>query len=414
MSTRIKIPILTPCKKMRRQGDYFGCIHFGECDVAPDGDKMQACPQFDSAGPRGKAASVVASQKKTFVIPCDNLGLPTGKTTPCLTCAGKKDVVIRVCSVHKECTESILATGMKCCGTCEDHTGRKAKPSIAPLRTISIGLPTGRDHGHYNCSLIRWQGKLLLASRKGWSNSTIHLSGLTEDYLVEWTRKLDITVPTAPMRGVEDPRLFVLRGELWLSFHGYPLAHAPRTSIVLAKLTKDLSVGQVIVPDYPERAAWEKNHVFFEHDAAMHCVYQTSPGHHVLRFDDSYLAVSDSQYNTTGFVIPSVTLRGGASPVLHKGEWYHWIHTVQNPNGGHTYGLGLYTFAATPPFAVRRRVPFVMMTADGHLPKQPKKSVLFPCGAIVEDGRWRISMGLHDIASQVVEFGEADVERILR
>lgn len=108
-------------------------------------------------------------------------------------------------------------------------------------------------------------------------------------------------------------------------------------------------------------------------------------------------------------------MRGGASPVLHNGMFYHWFHgsTVQD-NGRRLYNCGVVCFAANPPFEILRYTPEPIDVADPSVePKAEKSDVIFPCGAVVYGDCWAVSMGINDSFSEIRFYPLEDVEKRL-
>src|ERR1700748_1981889 len=88
------------------------------------------------------------------------------------------------------------------------------------MTTIEIeGLP---DERNFNNSICEFEGKLLMAYRaEDQDNGVlphIKICELDEDFKPSRITKVHIEQPTPQTNLFEDPRLFVYRGELWLSF----------------------------------------------------------------------------------------------------------------------------------------------------------------------------------------------------
>ncbi|NQU26446.1 MAG: class I SAM-dependent methyltransferase [Candidatus Nealsonbacteria bacterium] len=154
------------------------------------------------------------------------------------------------------------------------------------------------------------------------------------------------------------------------------------------------------------------NHHFFDHDGTMHAVYHASP-HQVLRLSGSRTELLPP----TGDALVGCrwgVARGGAPPVLVGDQWYHWFHaTTWLPDIHSVYLLGLYTFDAKPPFRVRRTCPMPLYAVDGKRPDLGTPFCVFPCGAVFENGRWLLSMGLWDDRIRLLEIAADEVEQRL-
>jgi len=360
---RITLPVV--CTHFRYTPKQYGCAKHGECAHTED---WTACEDFAAVQRAGVTPKPVAASEYQECGGC------TGKAT------AKKPVT--------------------------------AQANISPNRVVKIRLPEGPNHGHYNCGLLEWRGELLLASRLGWSGSRtwLHeLGGMYEDYQPRWSRDLNLRDPKANL-GVEDPRLFVFRDRVHVAVSGYELGETKRTSQLVFAMNDELTAGQAVDVGYYNRAMWEKNWQFFEHDGELHCVYSIAP-HLVLRFNANGVPAA---YQTQAKIkIGGVQhYRGGAPPVRVGDEYYHWFHTVASVGGITVYGLGLYVFEARPPFAIKRFVPSVILQADTKIPDW-NKSVVFPCGALLRGSEWLISYGQNDRECRLAWFSVADVERML-
>ncbi len=280
---------------------------------------------------------------------------------------------------------------------------RKRKRAVGPVpeRIIRIGLPE-----HFNCSIFEYQGRCLLASRQGEFTGRIFLTELGPDFQPLATVPLDIEHPRA-LSGVEDPRLFSFRGRLHCAFTGVDDAGPARqTHQLVCRLGDDFRVEKVWLPQFAGRAQFEKNWQFFEHRGSLYSIYAVRP-HIVLRHRRHQAELAAQ----TAAPLPWADhhLRGGAPPVRVGDEYYHFFHTMKESGGHPEYAVGLYTFAAQPPFAICRVAPGPILCPDQYdRPAGFDKSVAFPCGAMLHNGRWIISYGYHDSESRVAVF-EADV-----
>jgi FkbM family methyltransferase len=216
--------------------------------------------------------------------------------------------------------------------------------------------------------------------------------------------------------GCEDPRPFEHAGRLYVAFVGvWRRGGAIATSQLYALLRDDLTVETVFRPDLPGRQ-WpkEKNWGFFSRGGELYAVYSVHPRHVVLRLDgDRAEKVADEPYPwgwSGGF------LRGGAPPVLVGDRFYNWTHGRLHHDGTSTYSVGLYTFAADPPFrplaAVERPLLWAN-AAEAATTDRGNLAVVFPCGASLEDGRWTVTAGWNDNRLKRLVWDAAEVQLLL-
>ncbi len=358
--------------------------------------------------PRRRSEPVVNSG------PCPHLGgraEPPNDFDSCRTCGGTIQLPVFQCALHGECNPnpSKSADVVRSCKDCYDHPSRKLPPPIEPIRVVRIDdstLPRGKSDRAFNASIFRFQDRLLLAYRTDWAGAHVHIATLDEDY-----RPVGPVVTLAGLfhatqanYGREDPRLFEFKGRLHVAYIGVSGQSGP-THQMYARLTDDLKVEKVFAPRYPFRAAWEKNWSMFEYEGLLLAVYQTGPTHRVIRIEGEHALPFVESPNSLPW--SGGLLRGGAPPVRTGSTFTHWFH------GGHGQhrNVGVNEFEAKPPFRVVRQ-------ASGAMFEQPDNEgnycrCAFPCGAILEGGIWKVSMGINDRRIEIREWSADDVERAL-
>lgn len=283
---------------------------------------------------------------------------------------------------------------------------RRPFPTLRKVRLDGGRLAGGASLWHSNATLIRWRGKLLLAYRVGWSKSEVWWCELHgPDYLPGQSTKLNLTHAHAKL-GREDPRFFIHRDRLHVAFAGVEGPQGP-CSQLYARLTDDLRVERVFYLDYPRRDVWMKNISLFSHDGQLYAVDRISP-HCVLRVDDQGRA--EDAYQTAN-VRPWLggVLRVGSSPFRVGDEYVAWFHGKLVTAGVARYSCGVYRFRAEPPFEVTYQTPEPLAWGDMATRPQGWFANWFVCGAILEDGKWIVSGGVHDRNIEIWEYPEGIV-----
>lgn len=280
-----------------------------------------------------------------------------------------------------------------------------------PVRFDHNNLCVGVGGLRFNCSMVKYGDGYLLCFRNGWEGSELFMVKLNSEFKEEdfW--------PLFPLNhyeanfGREDPRLFWHRGRLHVSYIGVSTNGGFHTSQLYARLTEDFRVEEVFYPHYSKRTFWEKNWVFFSYDNQLYAVYTVNP-HRVLKIDGNVakLAYEESWSPER----EGGEMRGGASPILLDDEWYSFYHDNVALNVTHRkrYRTGLYTFSNTPPFRPKRYVPGMLLEATPT--KNNYADVVFPGGAVLENGQWAVAHGVHDRSSEIYFFDASVVERSLR
>jgi hypothetical protein len=208
----------------------------------------------------------------------------------------------------------------------------------------------------------------------------------------------------------EDPRLWVYRDELYVSFTGVT---NNRIRIFYGKITlpkvADGSpvVKEVYMPTFPGRLdVVEKNWAFFEHtDGELYCVYSMTP--HIILKVNGELAEIASQYALKNVYLPNGVLHGGAV-IKYDNLYWHFFHSFtevgRSPDHpldheGRIYNYSAYTFDNR--FNIVNWMYEPLYKAD--LTTKPEgylHSVTFPAGIVVEtrgaEPHFKVACGCHD------------------
>lgn len=278
-------------------------------------------------------------------------------------------------------------------------------------------FPTGAlllaDHC-LNPSVWKHQGRVYMAYRRGIGNARIALAELAGDtpaglQQILWQRELALPLVGMADRGHEDPRLFTFQGVLHVAYTGCTRQRGETiASVCYARLGDDGSVQEAFQPQFPGRRPQEKNWSFFEHAGVLHAVYAISGQRTILRIDGDRATVAQAYPQTLEYA--GGEPRGGASPVLHRGEWYAFFHGVIGTGAERIYTAGLHTFETQPPFRIMRRIRLPVMIpqhADRPSPKLPH--CVYPAGAMLGSD-WIVSLGYYDRWCELAAFPAADIE----
>jgi predicted GH43/DUF377 family glycosyl hydrolase len=327
----------------------------------------------------------------------------------CGECGGAKDVF--VCERYDVNATRAKSDKVKSCHGCGEFRPVEAA-AVSAAKFDKASLYPEKPGIRFNPSMTPHRGGFAFLYRSGWQGSGIYAVQLAADLTPQSApKKLRLRVQGHANYGKEDPRLFTHAGKLHVSYAGVVgKRYGTHVNQCFARLTDAFDTEDTFAPHYPDRNQWEKNWGFFDYKNDLFAVYTINP-HCVLRVrsNDAELA-----YETP---FPSRweggELRGGAAPVLHRGEFYSFFHDRIDAHGKPTYRMGVYTFAARPPFRVTRFCPSPILSADPRTNPDNYANVIFPGGAAVDRDSWLIAAGIHDRYCEILRIPLAEIERRL-
>lgn len=350
----------------------------------------------------------------------NKLGLTrAGRTVPLNECARTR------LPCHTQVGEGDMPPDVVACETC---TLRTSMPSRATRDKLPL------PDGHFNPSMIVYDGKLILATRDSWGHSKValwELKNTKTDWTGDWSAdpigSFGSDHQQAPR--LEDPRLFIFRGRLCAQFNlpdGYP----PKlVQVGYCRFAKDLSrIEYTEVYKSPNGNLYEKNWSPIVHEDELHWGYATKPKHVVIGEQNTH--TTDNKLPWTGGVV-----RGGATPVLvrygnpfvpnnfdddflqpvENPVYYHFFHGCLKRLMGNVYTMGCIVFSAEPPFRVLRQTATPLLWPDLPGPGESvvKRYVVWPGGAVPHAGAWHIALGIDDTFCRILRLPFADVESAL-
>jgi hypothetical protein len=289
-------------------------------------------------------------------------------------------------------------------------SGESTIPGAYPrLATVPLCDPQQAEHqipfiidlGHegFNPCIFQFHGRLLMAWRKGWSPGRIWIGELDSDFRVISSRQLQLTgVDGNPNDGFEDPRFLVGGGKLWIVFSW---VRGGRSRQSFARLDPNLRIDEHFYIDRPT-GRHEKNWQFFSTDGTIRAVYSILP-HTIGCFDGD-------EYGFTHATEPPLHWnwgqpRGGTPPVRVGDEFFSFFHSSRNWN----YVAGFYAFSAFPPYQITRWPSDPCLVARRDIWRTWGPAVVFPIGALFDDGIWLVSYGWHDTHCCLAAFRHSDL-----
>lgn len=319
--------------------------------------------------------------------------------------------------------KSLITRGpLSLAGLLEQAIGNAERKQLGSLDGIAALAPLWRhrfpsgelllaDHC-LNPSIHQHAGKTYLAYRRGWGGGRIVLAELDEKTIL-WQRELKLPLRGRADKAHEDPRLFTFNGSLHVSYTGCTKRERVTVaSVCYARLSDSGDVLADYQPAFAHAQPQEKNWSFFEHAGNLYAVYAIAGHRRILRIDGEQAELAHDYQQELPFA--GGEPRGGASPVLHNGQWYAFFHGVAGDGTDRIYTAGLYTFDAEPPFRIRRfiRQPLLLPNvSERPVPTVPH--CIYPAGALRQGNEWIVSLGYYDHYCELAGFDAAALEELL-
>ena len=286
-------------------------------------------------------------------------------------------------------------------------------PSIEnQLFTHVLKLPHA---GAYNVSVIRFRGKLVCTYRFHdiTAKTRLAIAELDENFTVYYSEVLSLDEDEA--LSLEDARLFIWKGELWINFVVSTWPNFPSSQSKICKLYKPDHWRFSDKEQYclPDRQTMEKNHCPIVHDDVLHICYrhnQPQEGDSSKLAQIIYTPADKREMKTPALRWPYGEIRGGTVPLPYCGKLISFFHSSLNnemPPLTHRYYIGAILMKAEPPFqmlAVSKRPILRGSEVGGDKSRfHFKPNVVFPLGSIEHKDGWLVSCGQNDSAALLVE-----------
>lgn len=149
---------------------------------------------------------------------------------------------------------------------------------------------------------------------------------------------------------------------------------------------------------------YEKNWLYWLHDNSLHVLYKADPWK-IVAFGHVWTESKTYEWTQGGVKWPWGTIRGGTNPV-RVGDYYFTFHHSSLPWKGRyrRYYAGCLAFDAAPPFRPRLITKEPLLAgSQNDIWTQRKPLVVFPCGAVIKDNHWLVSLGVNDMRAAWME-----------
>ena len=223
----------------------------------------------------------------------------------------------------------------------------------------------------------------------------------------------------------EDPRAIYVDDRVFISastFHRVGKTTWVMVHQILSQMTHDWTATGVIDPVYGGNGGSpmmqtgnEKNWLWFHHNGRFHMVYSNQP-HDVVEFDERWKPVKSHKTRFGNPLWKHGEIRGGTPPVRVGDEYFSFFHSSLPWIGRkRRYHMGAYAFEAHPPFRITRMSTMPILSGSKDDPwHDGLPLVVFPCGAILRNGTWTVTMGINDCESGWIEIPHNELTLTLR
>jgi predicted GH43/DUF377 family glycosyl hydrolase len=303
--------------------------------------------------------------------------------------------------------------------------GQAARPGEVIAVDRSRLLPAGC---HFNPSLVWWEGRLWMVYRRvtpdpavdvvAWPRE-LALCRLGSDLQPIASSNVDLSAriedPPGARRWHADARFFLRDDGPWLSYHdNHDLFVMPLDPERLPARLRPLPLTLV----ERKRRERERNWGWFD-DGDFKAVYTIDP-HVVVGLSASRTGFEARVSHQTTSAIPWDRERwgephGGTAPIRVGDCWFSFFQSsalVRPGSEQKTYVVGFYGFDARPPHRIRcmsRRPLLDGSELAGPLSFWNDYAVAYPSGAVFHDGRWMVSIGIHDRTLGLVVFDHQEL-----
>lgn len=272
---------------------------------------------------------------------------------------------------------------------------------------------------HYNSGMTGHKGEKLLCTRA--VNPATGLGQLVwrrfENGIPKTFQIIDLPFPKR-RESYEDPRLFWHNRHLYLSYtEAFYLPVGWIAHQKLALVNHDLTLAKIWKIPYGDNGDpkhKQKNWSFFSYNKKLYFIYKIMGEHTIIRVEDG-LPVEEIK-------TPSLdtwkwgTMSGGTPPIRLQDPTYGdvyltFAHGYIPHIGRHRrYCMWTYMFKAEHPFPIVAITPPLLWGSeeDPDLENPEDKRwdpvVVFPNGAIYENGTWEVSAGVNDSYDCLAKF----------
>lgn len=284
---------------------------------------------------------------------------------------------------------------------------------------------------YFNCGLVNWKSRNWLVTRR---RKFTRMTRGTNDIVFWMLTDKQVSNPTPikifvkyPGENHEDPRAINWNGKCLLSYCNFRLNSYAHQAYGIVH--EDFRVRQPISVVYGNNrddlmsGKWhEKNWTpFLTPEGQLAIVYAIHPKHEVIMVDGNIITkvhVSGEDWSKAHWLWGEP--RGGSPPVRIGTHYYGFFHsslphrTLEDGSKRRRYYMGAYKFHATPPYEITGMTTNPILTGSMHDRRNPgAPACVFPCGALLQNDKWLITLGVGDTACAWMEMPHTDLVKLL-
>jgi len=283
-----------------------------------------------------------------------------------------------------------------------------------------LSLQTGESHEDYfNPCLFSFKDQDYLLARHSFVSSENVYNSRVKLFKYPSLEEINLKINKEhPDEQHEDARILHFKDKLILSTSNYYQYKTDFFHEKLLVLNENFEHLYNIHPVYGKNGdnvknntGDEKNWTFFEHGGKLMFVYHMSP-HTVVEMDLNGNIITEYK---THFDIKSKWKFGEArlstNPIYKDGHYHSFFHSHILLREGYfitkMYFMGYYKFKAEPPFEIVEITEQPILWGNKIRPRKKPSVVpfcVFPCGAILKDDTFHVSVGINDEECAILEY----------
>lgn len=280
---------------------------------------------------------------------------------------------------------------------------------------------------NFNCGLVACKAGLewldpawLFARRQVFYGKNVFLSSIV-CYALNGNEVGDQHLVTIKGRygdeHVEDPRVFAHEGKIYMAWTSWRrTVPGNRAHQAFGVIEDNFAVNNPMHlvfgqngPNVLRNRGHEKNWVWFMDGHGLHVIYSMNP-HIVALVEDGKVVKTEAVASKLPWNYGEA--RGGTPPVRVGVEYYCFFHSSQpwiHPY--RRYFAGAYAFDAKPPYKIVGMTTHPLLFGSLQDPRWNNSGpiVVFPCGSMLRDGVWKVTMGINDCRSAWLDIPHEDL-----